>query len=89
MRGNAPGTVMKFRVGWSLDDAIWDGDYFLFPNTGTCYQVLDVKPRKPGAKSIGTTVVKLEQHEVEIGQPLNADLSGKVWPLEYKPRKRR
>lgn len=87
--GNPPGTVMRMRVSWEGDVSPREGDYLLFPNTGTCYEVLDAPERRPGAKTVRLTVVKLEQHEVELGQPLEPDGSGWVHALHWLPRRRR
>lgn len=89
MRGNPAGTVMKMRVSWDGDISPVEGDYLLFPNTGTCYEILDVPPRRPGAKTIRMTVVKLEDHEVELGQDLKPDFTGYVHALHWLKRRRR
>lgn len=90
MRGHAPGTVVDPYVVSEYDgDLPVPGDYFLFPNTGTCYEILDVYPRREGVKRLRTTCVKLEEHEVELGQDLKPDGTGYVIELEWMPRRRR
>lgn len=84
-----PGTVVDPYVVSDWDGELpREGDYFLF-DSGTCYEILDVYPRRPGVKRLRTVAVKLEQGEVEFGQPLNEDGSGAVHRLYWLPRPRK
>ena len=80
---------MKMRVSWDGGFAPIEGDYLLFPNTGTCYEILDAPARREGAKTVRLTVVKLDEHEVELEQDLKEDGSGFVHSLHWLPRRRR
>lgn len=89
MRGLPAGTVKDPYVVTEYEGELpQPGDYFLFPNTGSCWEILDVYPRRAGVKRLRTACVKLEQDEVTVDQPLKADGTGRVIQLEWM-RKRR
>lgn len=64
-----PGSVVKLTV-LAFDGELPEPGDFLRTAAGSCYQVQEFKPSRPGSKSLGRFVcMKLERDAVDRGDP--------------------
>jgi hypothetical protein len=73
------GATVRLRALW-WDAVLPEEGDFLRTEAGRCYQVNEVRPTRPGSKSVATFVCTvLERDAVQMGEP-------GVWLWEYARR---